>query len=45
LIAATALFIIVMAILSAGIWAAAWVLRHGIGILVEGLTRPAEKGD
>jgi hypothetical protein len=45
LIVATALFIIVMAILSAGIWAAAWVLRHIIGILLEGLTHPAEKGD
>jgi hypothetical protein len=45
LIAATALFIIVMAILSAGIWAAAWVLRHGIGILLEGLTHPVDEGD
>jgi hypothetical protein len=45
LIAATALFIFVMAILSVGIWAAAWVLRHGIGIIIEGLTYPAEEGD
>ena len=45
MIAATALFIIILAILSAGIWAAAWVLRHGIGIMIEGLTHPAKKGD
>jgi hypothetical protein len=45
LIAATALSIIVMAILSAGIWAAALVLRHIIRILREGLTHPVDEGD